>query len=172
MQAAFQELAAQYGLTKPFRLVAGGAERQDSVWNGLEALKPGIGNRGHPGRGAALHERRTDRRDHRRRARNGRGRGRAAGDGHHQGIGGRPIDQPHAGPRETLGGANAADVPRGGHPPRVVAGAGEENAGHGRHGGVRIDRPAGATGGRRSPNPKVTVPADLPYIELLLKRGS
>lgn len=41
MQGAFQELAAQYGLGKPFRLVAGGVERQDSVWNGLQALSPG-----------------------------------------------------------------------------------------------------------------------------------
>jgi 2-C-methyl-D-erythritol 4-phosphate cytidylyltransferase len=40
MQTAFQELAAQYGLTKPFRLVKGGTERQDSVWNGLQALSP------------------------------------------------------------------------------------------------------------------------------------
>ncbi len=40
MQSAFQELAEQYGLNKPFRLVVGGAERQDSVWNGLEALTP------------------------------------------------------------------------------------------------------------------------------------
>ena len=40
MRPAFQELAAQYGLNKPFRLVVGGAERQDSVWNGLEALTP------------------------------------------------------------------------------------------------------------------------------------
>ncbi len=40
MQKAFQELAGQCKLTKPFRLVAGGAERQDSVWNGLDALKP------------------------------------------------------------------------------------------------------------------------------------
>lgn len=39
-QAAFQELAATLGLTKPWRLVPGGAERQDSVWNGLEALPP------------------------------------------------------------------------------------------------------------------------------------
>ncbi len=38
MQGAFEELAARYGLKKRFRLVAGGAERQDSVWNGLEAL--------------------------------------------------------------------------------------------------------------------------------------
>src|SRR3954470_2403715 len=41
MQNSFQELAEQYELKrKPFRLVVGGAERQDSVWNGLEALSP------------------------------------------------------------------------------------------------------------------------------------
>src|SRR5579859_5606604 len=40
MQSAFQDLAGQHGLEKPFRMVAGGAERQDSVWNGLEALSP------------------------------------------------------------------------------------------------------------------------------------
>lgn len=37
-RAAFLELAATLSLTKPWRLVPGGAERQDSVWNGLEAL--------------------------------------------------------------------------------------------------------------------------------------
>jgi 2-C-methyl-D-erythritol 4-phosphate cytidylyltransferase len=41
MQKTFESLAAQYQLNKAFRLVAGGAERQDSVWNGLEAVKPG-----------------------------------------------------------------------------------------------------------------------------------
>jgi 2-C-methyl-D-erythritol 4-phosphate cytidylyltransferase len=40
MQAAFQDLARQHGLKKPFRTVAGGTERQDSVWNGLETLSP------------------------------------------------------------------------------------------------------------------------------------
>jgi 2-C-methyl-D-erythritol 4-phosphate cytidylyltransferase len=35
MQPHFTELAQKYHFTKPFRLVAGGAERQDSVWNGL-----------------------------------------------------------------------------------------------------------------------------------------
>jgi 2-C-methyl-D-erythritol 4-phosphate cytidylyltransferase len=41
MQSAFKELADEYGLTgKPYRLVVGGAERQDSVWNGLEAISP------------------------------------------------------------------------------------------------------------------------------------
>jgi 2-C-methyl-D-erythritol 4-phosphate cytidylyltransferase len=38
MQSAFAELAQQFKLVKPHRLVVGGAERQDSVWNGLEAL--------------------------------------------------------------------------------------------------------------------------------------
>src|SRR6185436_12174024 len=38
MQKAFEEVRAQYELTKPCRFVVGGKERQDSVWNGLEAL--------------------------------------------------------------------------------------------------------------------------------------
>jgi len=38
MQDHFAELAAKYLFQKPFRLVTGGAERQDSVWNGLEAV--------------------------------------------------------------------------------------------------------------------------------------
>jgi 2-C-methyl-D-erythritol 4-phosphate cytidylyltransferase len=38
MQSAFAELAQQFKLTKPYRFVIGGTERQDSVWNGLEAL--------------------------------------------------------------------------------------------------------------------------------------
>ena len=38
MQSVFEDLAKQYGFRKPFQLVAGGTERQDSVWNGLEAL--------------------------------------------------------------------------------------------------------------------------------------
>jgi len=39
-QTEFARLAAKYRFRKPFRLVAGGQERQDSVWNGLEALSP------------------------------------------------------------------------------------------------------------------------------------
>jgi 2-C-methyl-D-erythritol 4-phosphate cytidylyltransferase len=38
MQAAFVELAEKYKFRKAFRLVPGGKERQDSVWNGLNAL--------------------------------------------------------------------------------------------------------------------------------------
>lgn len=40
MEPTFKELAVQYDLTKPFRVVVGGAERQDSVWNGLQAVSP------------------------------------------------------------------------------------------------------------------------------------
>lgn len=40
-QDSFKEMAAQYGFKKPFTLVAGGKERQDSVWNGLQAVPEG-----------------------------------------------------------------------------------------------------------------------------------
>lgn len=38
LEGAFEELAERHGLRKPHRFVAGGAERQDSVGNGLAAL--------------------------------------------------------------------------------------------------------------------------------------
>jgi 2-C-methyl-D-erythritol 4-phosphate cytidylyltransferase len=38
MQPAFEELAARFPVQKKYRLVAGGAERQDSVWNGIDAV--------------------------------------------------------------------------------------------------------------------------------------
>jgi len=41
MQATFKELGERYRLRKKVALVVGGKERQDSVWNGLEALPPG-----------------------------------------------------------------------------------------------------------------------------------
>lgn len=40
MQAAFTELAETFGFKKPYRLAVGGRERQDSVWSGLQALAP------------------------------------------------------------------------------------------------------------------------------------
>ena len=40
MQSDFTELAEKFNFHKPFRLVVGGAERQDSVWNGLAAVSP------------------------------------------------------------------------------------------------------------------------------------
>ncbi|HLX70607.1 MAG TPA: 2-C-methyl-D-erythritol 4-phosphate cytidylyltransferase [Verrucomicrobiae bacterium] len=38
MQNAFTELASRFHLQKSFRIAVGGSERQDSVWNGLGAL--------------------------------------------------------------------------------------------------------------------------------------
>lgn len=38
LQPAFQELAVRFNFRKPHCFVAGGVERQDSVWNGLTAL--------------------------------------------------------------------------------------------------------------------------------------
>src|SRR5712675_2459956 len=38
MEKVLADLAGQFQVKKPFRLVAGGKERQDSVWNGLEAV--------------------------------------------------------------------------------------------------------------------------------------
>ena len=40
MESAFKEIGASLGLKKPYRLTVGGAERQDSVWNGLQAVNP------------------------------------------------------------------------------------------------------------------------------------
>lgn len=40
MQDAFAEIAGKFQLKKPFRLVVGGPERQDSVWSGLGVLSP------------------------------------------------------------------------------------------------------------------------------------
>jgi 2-C-methyl-D-erythritol 4-phosphate cytidylyltransferase len=40
MQNDFHEIAHRYGFKKSFILVAGGKERQDSVWNGLSRLNP------------------------------------------------------------------------------------------------------------------------------------
>ena len=38
MQSTFEDLAKTFQLQKPYKLVSGGAERQDSVWNGLQAV--------------------------------------------------------------------------------------------------------------------------------------
>lgn len=39
---AFERIAAALAPHKPYKLVTGGKERQDSVWNGLEALSPNV----------------------------------------------------------------------------------------------------------------------------------
>ncbi len=41
MQPTFAELAERFVLRKNFHLVAGGVERQDSVWHGIEAVSSG-----------------------------------------------------------------------------------------------------------------------------------
>jgi 2-C-methyl-D-erythritol 4-phosphate cytidylyltransferase len=40
MQPEFKKLANTYGFKKPFRFAVGGAERQNSVWNGLLQVPP------------------------------------------------------------------------------------------------------------------------------------
>ena len=40
MQDALKQIAKRHNLRKPFALIVGGKERQDSVWNGLAALSP------------------------------------------------------------------------------------------------------------------------------------
>ncbi len=40
VQELFKQVAQTYNFRKPFRFTAGGKERQDSVWNGLQALAP------------------------------------------------------------------------------------------------------------------------------------
>ncbi len=40
LEAAFEEIGAALSLNKPHRFATGGAERQDSVWNGLQAVSP------------------------------------------------------------------------------------------------------------------------------------
>lgn len=40
MKSAFRALSKEYRFRKPFHLIPGGKERQDSVWNGLQALSP------------------------------------------------------------------------------------------------------------------------------------
>src|SRR4051812_38260320 len=40
MQSDFEQVAMKLSLKKKFQLVSGEKERQDSVWNGLEALPP------------------------------------------------------------------------------------------------------------------------------------
>jgi 2-C-methyl-D-erythritol 4-phosphate cytidylyltransferase len=43
MEGDFKQIRASLGLKKPHRFAEGGAERQDSVWNGLYALSAGAG---------------------------------------------------------------------------------------------------------------------------------
>jgi 2-C-methyl-D-erythritol 4-phosphate cytidylyltransferase len=41
MESEFEILARRHGFKKPYRMTPGGRERQDSVWNGLKAVSSG-----------------------------------------------------------------------------------------------------------------------------------
>jgi len=43
LEAAFKDIATALKPKKPYRFAEGGTERQDSVWNGLQALSAGAG---------------------------------------------------------------------------------------------------------------------------------
>ena len=171
MQDAFGELAALHGFRKPFRLVAGGAERQDSVWNGLVSLDPraevvAIQDGARPCTDAGLIERCLA---------TARARGAAV-------AAQRAVDTI----KETDGGTHIArhldrsrlwavqtpqcfrvDVIR--RALEAVRSAGKQ---------VTDDTAACELIGQpvelvdsTAPNPKVTAPSDLPYIDLLLRQG-
>ena len=173
MQSAFEELASQYKLGKPFRLVAGGAERQDSVWTGLEAVSSAAGDCGDPGWGAALHERGVDFGEVTIAAAREFGAavaGQPVTDTIKETADGKMISA-DAGAVAVVGGADAANFSRGGDP----TGARRGCANWGRL-PVTDDTAACELIGQAvklvasgAPNPKVTVPADLAYIELLLR---
>ncbi len=171
MQDAFVELAALHGFRKPFRFVAGGAERQDSVWNGLVALDPraevvAIQDGARPCTDAGLIERCLA---------TARARGAAV-------AAQRAVDTI----KETDGGTQI-----GRHLDRsrlwavqtpqcfrvdVIRRALEAVRSAGRQ--VTDDTAACELIGQpvelvdsAAPNPKVTAPSDLPYIDLLLRQG-
>ena len=73
----------------------------------------------------------------------------------------------HAGPFEIVGGADAADVSRGGHPPRAGRGAAQELIFTDDTAACELIGQPVRLVSQRAPNPKVTVPGDLPFIEVL-----
>ena len=77
------------------------------------------------------------------------------------------FDATHARPFAAVVGANAADVSRRGHPPRAGGGAPLQTDVHGRHGGVRIDRPAGPARVGSRPIPKSPCPATCRSFEIV-----
>lgn len=171
MQGAFQELAVQFGLKKRFRIVAGGAERQDSVWHGLAALPPGaeivaIQDGARPCTNAALISATIA-------AARETGAAVAAQpvtDTIKESRDGKFIDRTHE--RSRLWAVQTPQVFRVDVIRRALAAVREKGL------QVTDDTAACELIGQpvklvaiATPNPKVTVPADLRYIELLL-RGS
>ncbi|MFN0068533.1 MAG: 2-C-methyl-D-erythritol 4-phosphate cytidylyltransferase [Limisphaerales bacterium] len=171
MEDAFAEMAEELGACKPWRLAPGGAERQDSVWNGLSAVAAGteivaIHDGARPCTAAALiaatiaAARKT-------------GAAVAAQrivDTLKEGDGGthiaRTVDRsrlwavqtPQTFRLDVIRRALAAVRERGQHVTDDTAAC------------ELIGQPV-ALVESAAPNPKVTVPGDLPYIEWLLGRG-
>ena len=171
MQSAFTELAETFHFKKKFQIIAGGVERQDSVWNGLQALAPGVELVAiHDGaRPCATHELITATLQAARETGAAVAAQRVTDTIKESNDGltiARNLDRsrlwavqtPQSFRVEVIRRAIAAATEKGlsltddtaaceliGQPVRLIAGAG--------------------------PNPKVTLPADLPYIELLLREG-
>ncbi len=172
MQSAFDNLARRFDVRKPFRLVAGGRERQDSVWSGLEALAAGtelvaIQDGARPctsaeliaatlatarETGAAVAARRVS------------DTIKESADGQ---IISRTVDRSRLWAVQT--------------PQSFRVGVIRQALGAVRQKGLRVTDDAAACEligqpvklvESAAPNPKVTVPADLPYIELLLRSAA
>ncbi len=171
MQQTYADLAVQYKFTKTCRYVAGGRERQDSVWNGLLALSPSselvaIQDAARPCTSQALIEATIE-------AARVEGAAVAAQpvvDTIKSSADGKFVGQ-HL-DRSRLWSVQTPQTFRVEVIRRALSVVRER--------GIQVtdDTAACEHVGQRvrlvhipSPNPKVTVPADVPYVELLLKRG-
>ena len=171
MQSAFEELAKQHKLNKTFRLVAGGRERQDSVWNGLQALAPNcdivaIQDGARPCTAEALINATVDAA----RATGAAVAGHPVVDTIKETLDGKTISRTLD--RSRLWAVQTPQVFRADIIRRALAKVREEGL------QVTDDTAACELIGQPvqlvptpSPNPKVTLPTDLPYIELLLRQG-
>ena len=169
LKGAFEELASTLDLLKPYRFVAGGKERQDSVWNGLQAISQtadivAVQDAARPCTSADLIEATVD-------AARDMGAAVAAQpvtDTIKQSDDGRTIAR-HL-DRSRLWAVQTPQTFRVGVIRRALSAIREK--------GMLvtddtaacefIGQPVRLVEGTK-PNPKVTVPADLPYIELLLR---
>ena len=146
MEEAFDDLAREYGFKKPYRLVQGGKERQDSVWNGLEGLAlqsevVAIQDAARPCTNAELIRATIDM------ARaTGAAVASATGFRHHQTIRQRNHHYSTPGALPALGRADPAEFSSGNHTPSAGSSARERLERHRRHGCVRIDRPTRDSG--------------------------
>lgn len=172
MQPAFRELAQQFHFRKPHRLVAGGSERQDSVWNGLAALPDGaeivaIQDGARPCTSVAVIEETI-----------------AAARETGAAVAARPVTDTMKESSDGRFAERTVDRSRLWSvqtPQTFQVGVIRRALAEVRQRGVMvtddtaacelIGQPVRLVSGT-APNPKVTVPADLPYVELLLRSGT